>query len=193
MKKAIICDIDGTLANIDHRRHFVDKNLSDCCHANIYYEDHWTTKSIICCGKCNMLCRIKKPDWESFNAAMEKDTVNQWCLEILYGMLSYKYRIGELIQPSEFEILFVTGREYQYCDKTMDFLLNYVGINRSLYKLFMRPTGDYRPDVDIKREIYHNHIKGQYDVLFVLDDRQPVVDMWREEGLVCLQCAKGDF
>jgi hypothetical protein len=30
-------------------------------------------------------------------------------------------------------------------------------------------------------------------VLFVVEDRNRVVEMWREEGLVCLQCAPGEF
>ena len=31
------------------------------------------------------------------------------------------------------------------------------------------------------------------DIWFVLEDRQCVVDMWRGEGLTCLQVAPGDF
>jgi hypothetical protein len=30
-------------------------------------------------------------------------------------------------------------------------------------------------------------------VLFVVEDRNRVVEMWRKEGLVCLQCAPGEF
>ena len=30
-------------------------------------------------------------------------------------------------------------------------------------------------------------------VLFVVEDRSRVVEMWRAEGLVCLQCAPGEF
>jgi len=39
LPKAIICDIDGTFANIDHRRHFVDCNLSDCCEQPIIEDE----------------------------------------------------------------------------------------------------------------------------------------------------------
>jgi hypothetical protein len=31
------------------------------------------------------------------------------------------------------------------------------------------------------------------DVFCVVDDRQKVVDMWRENGLTCFQVAPGDF
>ena len=59
-------------------------------------------------------------------------------------------------------------------------------------KLVMRKTGDYRKDSIVKREMFEEHIEGKYNVLFVLDDRNQVVDMWRKElGLTCLQCNYG--
>lgn len=34
---------------------------------------------------------------------------------------------------------------------------------------------------------------GRDNILFVIDDRDSVVEMWRRNGLTVLQCAKGDF
>lgn len=62
-----------------------------------------------------------------------------------------------------------------------------------IFCLHMRPDGDFRPDVEVKKEIYKREIEGQFKVLFAVDDRASVVEMWRAQGLVCLQCAKGDF
>ena len=45
----------------------------------------------------------------------------------------------------------------------------------------------FTPDQDLKRTWLNQF--GKEDILFVVDDRQKVVDMWREEGLTCLQCA----
>lgn len=59
--------------------------------------------------------------------------------------------------------------------------------------LYMRAENDDRKDWIVKEEIYRNHIQGKYNVLFVLDDRNQVVEMWREKGLVCLQVDDGDF
>lgn len=59
--------------------------------------------------------------------------------------------------------------------------------------LLLRQTDDRRRDAVVKEEIYHNHIEGKYNITFVLDDRQQVVDMWRSVGLRCLQVAPGDF
>lgn len=47
--------------------------------------------------------------------------------------------------------------------------------------LFMRKEGDSRNDAIIKRELFDKHIRGKYNVLFVLDDRPRVVRMWQDE------------
>lgn len=60
-------------------------------------------------------------------------------------------------------------------------------------QLLMRPQFDFRKDTIVKREMYEQKIKGKYDVLFVLEDRAQVVEMWRELGLTCLQVDYGNF
>lgn len=59
--------------------------------------------------------------------------------------------------------------------------------------LFMRPEGNNEDDRIIKRRIYEENIKDKYNVLFVLDDRDKVVRMWRDLGLTCLQVDDGAF
>lgn len=59
--------------------------------------------------------------------------------------------------------------------------------------LYMRKTGDYRKDSIIKEELYGENIANKYNVRFVLDDRQQVVDMWRSLGLTVFQVAEGNF
>jgi hypothetical protein len=60
--------------------------------------------------------------------------------------------------------------------------------------LVMRGNNDFRKDFIVKREMYDEYISGKYNVKFVIDDRNQVVDMWRKElGLTCLQCNYGDF
>lgn len=59
--------------------------------------------------------------------------------------------------------------------------------------LFMRPEGDMRKDSIVKAELFDEHIRDNFDVKFVLDDRQQVVDMWRSMGITCLQVAEGNF
>ena len=59
--------------------------------------------------------------------------------------------------------------------------------------IFTRADGDYREDSLVKYDLYKEHIEPFYEVQFVLDDRNQVVKMWRDEGLKVLQVAEGDF
>lgn len=59
--------------------------------------------------------------------------------------------------------------------------------------LLMRKEGDYRPDEVVKRELFDTHIRGNYYIDFVIDDRDKVVKMWRDLGLLCLQPWEGKF
>jgi predicted kinase len=88
------------------------------------------------------------------------------------------------------EIIFVTGREERF---RRDTLLWLYPIGFGFKKVFMRQNGDYREDSIVKQEHYDKNIKPFYNIHFVLDDRNRVVDMWRRNGLTCLQVAEGDF
>lgn len=59
--------------------------------------------------------------------------------------------------------------------------------------LFMRKEGDSRNDSIVKKEMFDEYIKDKYNVLFVVDDRDQVVKMWRSLGITCLQVNYGDF
>jgi predicted kinase len=60
-------------------------------------------------------------------------------------------------------------------------------------ELFMRSADDQRADDVMKRELYDNHIRGQYNVLGVIDDRPRVCRMWRELGLTVFQVGNPDY
>lgn len=106
--------------------------------------------------------------------------------EVVYNLLAAKHF------ESGHEIIFVSGREDTYKEKTV------VWLRRRFSKsytdlIYMRPAGDKREDSIVKQELYETYIKGKYNVEFVLDDRNRVVEMWRRNGLTCLQVAEGDF
>jgi hypothetical protein len=87
-------------------------------------------------------------------------------------------------------IIFVTARD----DSCFDDTYRWLTLNCPPFiKLYMRKTGDTRNDGVIKREIYEQFIKPEYNVLCTIDDRQRVVDMWRSIGLTCLQVDYGNF
>lgn len=45
----------------------------------------------------------------------------------------------------------------------------------------------------MKKAWYHELIEPFFDVLFAVDDRKRVADMWRSVGLTCLHCDEGNF
>lgn len=89
------------------------------------------------------------------------------------------------------KIILMSGREENARRPT----INWLTYNKIPYDaLYMRSTGDMRKDSVVKKELFEAHVKGQYFVKFVLDDRNQVVDLWRLDlGLPCLQVNYGDF
>jgi hypothetical protein len=53
--------------------------------------------------------------------------------------------------------------------------------------LYMREAGDLRLDSIVKHEIYHNRIEPFYNVLYVVDDRPQVIEMWKDHGLKVIE------
>lgn len=93
-----------------------------------------------------------------------------------------------------FEIIFMSGRDEVCREETTEWLdsLGFYG-----NKLYMRPSlpdGVQQPaDNVVKLALFDEHIRHAYDVQFVLDDRDQVVEMWRSLGLACFQVAPGAF
>ena len=166
-KHTVIFDLDGTIADIEIRR----------------------KKSIKPNGKM---------DWDIF---FHPDNI--------------KYdkpipAIVNLIQTYEdkaYKIVIFSGRNDRSWKETKDWLKTH-NVPHDL--LVMRPdkfksksspvadgnpaTGDMRfmPDEILKKKMLDEFVDID-DVLFVVDDRNKVVEMWRELGLVVLQPAPGDF
>jgi hypothetical protein len=138
-QKAIICDIDGTLALLGER--------------------------------------------DPYDPTSGEDMLNDPIAHIL------QVYDNQTVLPVK--LILLTGREDRYKKYTEQWLHKH-GITHYT-ELYMRKTGDFRKDYIIKKELYERHIKEIYDVLFVLDDRDQVVKMWRDEGLTCLQVAYGNF
>ena len=155
-QKAVIFDIDGTLANCDHRIHHL----------------------------------LKQPkDWDSFFSEMKKDSLNKGVASIY----------NDFIRNGNYEILVVTGRPVKYIHDTIlwfrgnNLIYPVYGTNKEKPRFFFRAKDDFTDDDIMKKKIYNEQIKDKYEVLFVIEDRQRVVDMWRSLGLTCLQCKKGNF
>jgi hypothetical protein len=57
--------------------------------------------------------------------------------------------------------------------------------------LWMRPQGSFTPD-DVLKRTWLDEL-GADNVFCVFDDRDKVVQMWRNNGLTCFQVAPGNF
>jgi len=88
------------------------------------------------------------------------------------------------------KVILVTGRD-ESCREITEEWLKFHNIPYS--EMYMRPKDDYRRDNIIKKEILDNNIRNKYNVLFVYDDRNQVVSMWRENGVKVFQVEEGNF
>lgn len=185
----IIFDLDGTLADCEHRRHFVDPNKDPECklwvnpNYDIFSDMHkinWTKKGL-----------PWKPDWKSFYEACDKDDLIYPTLEILS---TFKYSI---------EIQVWSGRCESVKNKTIRWFLDkwFLGSFENSTQewldeiLKMRPEGDYTPDDILKERWLDEAIAEGKTIDFVFDDRKKVVEMWRRRGIFVFDVSqgKGDF
>lgn len=95
-----------------------------------------------------------------------------------------------IARPGRRNVIILSGRDGSCYAETRTWLW----LNGVLFdSLIMREAKDNRPDYLVKYELFNKYVRDEYNVQFVLDDRNQVVDMWRKLGLKCLQVAPGDF
>lgn len=119
-------------------------------------------------------------DWDAFFAACPQDAINR--------AVRFTLEAHEL---AGHRVEIWSGRSDQVRAETVAWMELHC-IDPSLLTR-MRPVGDHRPDVILKRcwlrEARANG--GAPDLVY--DNRAVVVAMWREEGVPCFQVAPGDF
>ena len=146
-KQTIIFDVDGTIADVEHRRHFVTQ---------------------------------KPADWKSFKEETVNDTPVQWVVDIAKRFIAQ----GD-------DVAFFSARNESQRGITETQISEWIGNGHK--GLFLRPDGDFRPDEEFKSDLADKfeEFGGKIDLVF--DDRNKVVDMWRNRGTTCVQVAEGDF
>lgn len=101
-------------------------------------------------------------------------------------------RTIELFSSAGYKIILCSGRDEGRGRKATEEWLKMHNIPYDY--LMMRGAGDTRKDSIVKKEIYESEMKGKFNILFCLDDRDQVVRMFREDvGLPVFQVNYGDF
>ena len=97
--------------------------------------------------------------------------------------------MANMLHKQGFRIFILSGRS----DVTHQATVNWLNDNDIWWDhLVMRPQNHlFMPDNDLK-QMWLDSI-GKDNVAMVFDDRNQVVDMWRQNGLTCFQVADGNF
>jgi hypothetical protein len=98
--------------------------------------------------------------------------------------------LWRLKHAGDSKIIVVSGRDASCADETLLWLADN-GINPDVFH--MRDAGDMRRDDIVKAEIFDKHIRYDFNVQGVFDDRDQVVAFWRSIGLTCFQVDYGNF
>ena len=94
------------------------------------------------------------------------------------------------LQNSGHELVVVSARNERHRQVTKNQLAQ-VGIHPD--QLFLRPDGAFRSDKEFKQEVLNSLKENGWEPHLVFDDRNQVVEMWRANGITCVQVADGDF
>jgi hypothetical protein len=132
--------------------------------------------------KCNRVvcsCTIAERNWEAYFEACHTDEPKVAVITLLTNM-----HVGDN------KIWILSGRSMSVQEKTLKWLKKY---DVPYDYLQMRSVED-RTDDHIMKIRWAKHLNlTPENTLFVLEDRQRVVDMWRANGFTCFQVASGKF
>ena len=208
----IIFDLDGTLADCEHRRHLVDpkknKNYETVLLENEQtknwkgaYRPGFFDFSDMPMGDEVVRHRITKekwkPDWQAFYEACDKDIPIKSVIDILEYIGEGKEYGTDTPWVDYAGIQIWSGRSESVREKTDKWLSKNVRhYHEGSPKLKMRPIGNIEPD-EVLKEMWIrdrcNHISLNLDtnkdtyhghgIDFVFDSHKPSIEMWRRRGV----------
>ena len=82
-------------------------------------------------------------------------------------------------------IIYLRGRDESCRDVTLDWMLSK---KLKFDDLIMRPEGNDDRDDDLKEKLFNSHIRDNYNMLAVFEDRPIVINRFRKMGLFVLDC-----
>ena len=172
----IVFDLDGTLADCEHRRHFIEHNKNE--------DLSWEFESVDNHGiplngtehkgnwfHPNDLTNPWKPDWKAFYEACDQD-------KPIYNVMQMARCF---MRHEESNVQIWSGRSEEVYQKTIDWL--FANQMKGFTCLKMRPIGDYTPDDQLKERWLDEALAKGEKIQFVVDDRPKVIRMWRRRGI----------
>jgi hypothetical protein len=167
----IVFDLDGTLANCEHRRkHVVAWKNPDVKHG--IPPDYRYGQILIMRDYYNSTGEIWEADWDKFYQECVNDTPIKPVIDI-FNML---WNMG-------LEIEIWSGRSEIVRKETIDWLYQHVYEFTSLVKLRMRPIGDKTADEDLKEQWFNEVIAAGKKIDYVFDDRIKMLAFWQSKDI----------
>lgn len=123
--------------------------------------------------------------WRRFYAACDKDQPN---VPVIATM--------ERLRHAGADVWIFSGRSAEVRDKTVAWLAEHTSFMTWDLDtaLMMRADGDYTADDVLKRQWLDGMLdEDRRRLVATFDDRDRVVQMWREAGVTCFQVAPGEF
>jgi len=99
--------------------------------------------------------------------------------------------LSDLRDAGHTRAIFLSARDSICYTQTAEWIESHVGWY-SNDALFMRAQGDNRSDDIVKYELFNQHIRGKYNVRYVVDDRLRVRRLWYAMGLPLLSIGNPD-
>jgi len=167
----VIFDLDGTLANIEHRVHLITNEDSKDNDWDKFYRLCTDDKPIVplidLCSKMVEDAGFFVEIWTGRSDSVRKSTI-KW-------LEHHAIRVNDHPEHPDYPPEHRIQKNFYYAI------------------LRMRQDGDYRPDHEIKEEWLSEPSATGLQPALVFEDRSSVVNMWRKHGILCCQVAEGNF
>lgn len=163
----LFCDVDGTVADLTHRR--LAAEAAD-----------------------------PKYKWPVFRKNMDADKPIQHVIDAVIELKSAGWTVVMMTARSAIDLdvtedwLERHGITYDAIYIRDDWLREEDGVTIKLSRRG-KPMPDARKDNIVKTELLAKARADGYDPTLVFDDRDQVVEMWRDHGIMCVQTAEGNF
>lgn len=143
----------------------LDGTLCDCSH-----RVHWA----------------QAKQWEEFHAGIPEDKPNADAVLFLNAI--------EMLGTHS--LIIVTGRDERQSNATWAWL-RAQGLDRHFDNALFRPEGNHAPDHELKlhlvSEFFGSRENALNEVALILEDRDKVVEAWRDAGFRCWQVQAGSY